>query len=150
MKKGFTLIELLVVVLIIGILAAIAYPKYEMVLEKSRATEALIILKNIAAANKAYYMANGKYATHIDELDIDVPGKDVTTVAWGRKETKYFQFGTQGQSVAGSIAIANRLPFMTLYNLIIYDTGEIRCNSYTDKGAKICRSLDIDGGPVWG
>ena len=48
--KGFTLIELLVVVMIIGILSSIALPQYEMVVEKSRATEALVNVKAIRDA----------------------------------------------------------------------------------------------------
>jgi len=49
---GFTLIELLVVVLIIGILAAVAVPQYQKAVEKSRAAEAILILKEMDHAQQ--------------------------------------------------------------------------------------------------
>ncbi|MGN0017359.1 MAG: type IV pilin protein [Candidatus Avelusimicrobium sp.] len=71
--KGFTLIELLVVVLIIGILSAVALPQYQKAVEKSRAAQALAVLKSLAAAEQSYYMANGQYANYFDELDVELP-----------------------------------------------------------------------------
>ncbi len=71
-NAGFTLIELLVVVLIIGILAAIALPQYTKAVEKSRAAQALAVLKSFGQAYQAYYMANGDYPTSFDQLDLDM------------------------------------------------------------------------------
>ena len=69
---GFTLIELLVVVLIIGILAAIALPKYEKAVKKARVVKVLPIIKSLQDAQKLYYLSNGKYASCLNDLDFDL------------------------------------------------------------------------------
>jgi len=72
-KKGFTLIELLVVVLIIGILAAIAVPKYQKAVEKSKASQGFVLIKAIEQAMKSYHLSNGSYPTDFNQLDITLP-----------------------------------------------------------------------------
>ena len=72
-KQAFTLIELLVVVLIIGILAAVALPQYQKVVEKSKSAQALTMLKSVYQAADAYYMSNGEWPASFDELSVDIP-----------------------------------------------------------------------------
>jgi prepilin-type N-terminal cleavage/methylation domain-containing protein len=62
-RKGFTLIELLIVVVIIGILAAIAIPKFANTKEKAVKSSLLSDLKNLATAQEAFYADSSKYAT---------------------------------------------------------------------------------------
>ncbi len=69
-KHAFTLIELLVVVLIIGILAAIALPQYQKAVQKSRLTEGIQLIRQVANAEKIYYLANGTYTNDFNNLDI--------------------------------------------------------------------------------
>ena len=148
-NAGFTLIELLVVVLIIGILAAVAVPQYQFAVEKARAAEAFIILKNIAMANRTYYLANGKYAVHLDDLDIEIPGKDTTYNGWRRKESKYFQYGTHGVNINNTISVANRLPIITSYVFVVYDTGTVGCLYYSQEGKRICQIFNLETQSIW-
>jgi len=69
-NKAFTLIEILVVVLIIGILAAIALPQYQIAVGKSKFATVKNMAKTIAEAEEAYYLANGNYTSNFANLDI--------------------------------------------------------------------------------
>src|SRR5512143_1502564 len=61
-KKGFTLIELLIVVVIIGILAAIAIPKFANSKEKAILASMKSDLRNLVTAQEAFYFDNTDYA----------------------------------------------------------------------------------------
>lgn len=60
-RKGFTLIELLIVVVIIGILAAIAIPKFSETKNKAYITAMKSDLKNLTSSAEAYFSDNNTY-----------------------------------------------------------------------------------------
>ena len=71
---GFTLIELLVVVLIIGILTAVAWPKYELAIMKARMVEIYKWGDYASREAELFYLANGRYPSTFLELGVVVPG----------------------------------------------------------------------------
>src|SRR5438093_7262817 len=64
-RKGFTLIELLIVVVIIGILAAIAIPKFANTKEKAYLASMKSDLRNLVTAEEAYFADSVKYTTNL-------------------------------------------------------------------------------------
>ena len=65
-RKGFTLIELLIVVVIIGILAAIAIPKFANTKQKAVVASMKSDLRNLVTAQEAFFSDNNDYAGGIN------------------------------------------------------------------------------------
>jgi prepilin-type N-terminal cleavage/methylation domain-containing protein len=78
-RTGFTLIELLVVVVILGILATIAIPKFANTKGKAEAAALRSDLRNLATAEEAYFYDNAIYATSLGSLDYNMsPGVTIS------------------------------------------------------------------------
>ena len=121
-NKAFTLIELLVVVLIIGILAAIALPKYEKAVVKARFAEALINLKAIADAQKVCYLEKGEVCS-FEEMAITPPG--VLTIDTSGSQTENFSYRAQIEDSNGNKIWSQALYFKEDVCICYLQTGEM-------------------------
>ena len=68
--SGFTLVELAVVIVIIGVLAAFAVPKFRDAVERSKAAESFNYLSSVRAGQERYHARQGTYASSVTMLDI--------------------------------------------------------------------------------
>ena len=143
-KKGFTLIELLVVVLILGILAAMAMPQYFKAVERSRMTEAVTLLANIADAQQRKYMQVNKYTTAFTGLDVAPKGASGSTFYTKGQGKNGFAISLAGTSYTGGIATATRVPesgstLQYSYNLTrYYANRDTTCNGTDNNGKALC------------
>ncbi len=165
-KDGFTLIELLVVVLIIGILSAIALPQYTKAVEKSRAAEAVQILRYMNEQVKLCVLANGEdgcYRKPNADLGIELGGM---SCEWTgdeeiccNKNWCYVNNGTTwGDFCAGGIGnvIAARvdgvpedLSNMDRRYLLEYETCEGSANQIVCYESSDCNIFRGEGKPIF-
>ncbi|MDZ4241217.1 MAG: prepilin-type N-terminal cleavage/methylation domain-containing protein, partial [Candidatus Omnitrophota bacterium] len=75
--KGFTLLEIIIVIIIVGVLASLALPRFFSTVEYSRSTEALSSVSAIRQSmERCYLQRNGTYTGCVDftVLDLNNPG----------------------------------------------------------------------------
>ena len=132
LRKGFTLIELLIVIVIIGILAAIAIPKFSKTREKAYFKAMQSDLRNLEAQQEIYYSVPANsylYANAVTNMAEFSPSQGVsvtvtegTNVGWGATSTHAALASTQICAVfQGTVAT---LPAPALTAGIVTCTGE--------------------------
>ncbi|HEX6589362.1 MAG TPA: prepilin-type N-terminal cleavage/methylation domain-containing protein [Longimicrobiales bacterium] len=127
-RKGFTLIELLIVVVIIGILAAIAIPKFSATREKAYFSAMKSDLKNLQASQEIYY-SDGSYEYSADEDALDFSesnGSNVDITVGGS--------GTQWWAKATHDALAGASQYCEVF--VNYDTAPTA--AATEPGVVTC------------
>ena len=79
-RRGFTLIELLIVVAVIGILAAVAIPKFAATKGRAYFAGMKSDLHNLTTAEEAFFYDHSAYTTVLDSLHYQTSPRNVVTI----------------------------------------------------------------------
>jgi len=119
LRKGFTLIELLIVVVIIGILAAIAIPKFANTKNKAYKTAMVSDLRNLVTAEEAFFSDSGKYSNVVDSAHVKYSSSKNVNVIIAQPGTGYWTATATHSQLAGvtcGIGMNTTNPLVTTAN----------------------------------
>jgi type IV pilus assembly protein PilE len=72
-QAGLSLIEIMITLVIVAVIAGLAYPRYQKMVSRSKQTEAKTILQAVYVGQDLYKMANVVYCDNLELLDIQIP-----------------------------------------------------------------------------
>jgi type IV pilus assembly protein PilE len=101
-ENGFTLVELMIVVAIIGIIAVVAYPSYRSYALKSKRSDAISAMAEIAGAQERFYAEKLRYASTVNAL----PGFTGAPNPYS-SNGGFYQIGTGPSATTGFTVTAN-------------------------------------------
>jgi prepilin-type N-terminal cleavage/methylation domain-containing protein len=110
-RNGFTLIELLIVVVIIGILAAIAIPKFQNSKGKAYSVTLKSDLRNLATAEEAYMFQYGTYTADLAALNVGASAGvnleivNATASGWSARATHPVAYPLTCAVFQGTVAV---------------------------------------------
>lgn len=120
--RGVTLIELMIVVVVISILAAVAYPNYQEFTARAKRNEARAALLRLATNQERFYLNNNSFTQDLTSLGF------ATTPQW-TTDTGYYEI---------EVTAADSSNFSATATYLLGGSEANKCNSFTidGRGAK--------------
>ena len=126
--RGFTLLEIMVTIIIIGVIAVIAIPRFNYAVEKTKSAEGVHILESLREAQKAYYFEHESYANSLEGQQLEIDPNDFVSKNFNTPEI------SNDSNKVASIK-RNESPG---YILSIDEAGNISCSAGS---SDICKKI---------
>ena len=133
--RGFTLIELMITLVVVAILAAIAYPLYEHQIEESRRTDARTALLELASREQRYFATNNAYTVSTSALGYTAANWPVVI------GSGYYEIAVTSVDNA-----ANPPSFLLTATAIGMQTNDTSCATFTVNSIGVQAAQDSSGG----